>query len=126
MTLQLVAKGKGEMDYDSENDILSFHIKDREYWKSLEFDDIVLDLDKDGFIVGIEIFCPSKMFKMDKESIKRIKNWEFNTKVEKNIIKIQLRFESKLNNMVVKGTENFIREAEYPLRDSEVLCTINA
>ena len=46
----LDAKGNGEVDYDYAHDIILFKVKDREYSKSVEFEDLVLDIDKEGFI----------------------------------------------------------------------------
>ena len=43
----------------------------------VEFEDIVLDIDKEGFITGIQIFNASNMFKVEKESLNEIKNWNF-------------------------------------------------
>ena len=51
----LDAKGKGEYDYDYRNDILLFKIKDRNYLKSLEFENLVIDFDDKGFITGLRI-----------------------------------------------------------------------
>lgn len=123
----LDGKGKGEMDYDYKNDILVFKIKDREYKKSIDFEDIILDLDKEGFITGVQIFDASKLFKMNKAALKNIKKWEFNTKVEDKNIIVQLTFEAlQRNKVLVKGTENIRREAQSPLAPREALCTINA
>ena len=55
---------KMEKWYDKEEDILGIRIKDWKYWKSLELNDgmIVMDIDKGGNILGIEIFEASKTF----------------------------------------------------------------
>ena len=48
-------QGKGEVDYDYKHDILFFKTKDRQYSKSIELlDNIVIDVDKSGFLVGIQ------------------------------------------------------------------------
>ena len=63
-------RGKGEVDYDFKHDILFFKIKDRRYAKSIELlDSIVADVDKDGFLVGIQIFDASKFLKLDKKEL---------------------------------------------------------
>ena len=41
----LAAEGKGEYTYDYLNDILLFKIKDRDYLKSLDFDNLIVDID---------------------------------------------------------------------------------
>ena len=49
-------EAEGEMDYDYANDVLFFKIKDREYDFSIEFQNMVIDVDEEKFIVGIQIF----------------------------------------------------------------------
>jgi len=123
----LDARGKGEVDYDYKNDILFFKVKDREYTRSLEFEDIVLDVDKEGFITGIQLFDASRLFRADKDALMKVRRWEFNTKVEENVITLQLRFEMvKRNKVIVEQGQNLVREATSPLNDSEVLCKIEA
>jgi len=49
--------------YDSEEDILGIHIQDDKYWKSIELPNgIVIDISKEGKIIGIEVFRASKIF----------------------------------------------------------------
>lgn len=121
----LDAKGKGEVDYDYKNDTLFFKIKKRAYQKSLDFGDLVLDVDSEGFITGIQIFEASKIFNMDKNALLKVRRWEFNTKVENKVITVQLSFEVLKRNKVV-ARQNFERETTARLQDSEVLCTIPA
>ncbi len=123
----LDARGKGEVDYDYKNDILFFKVKDREYAKSLEFEEIVLDIDKEGFITGIQLFGASELFRIDKETLRNVRGWEFHIKAESNVITLQLRFEMiKRNKVIVEQGQNMVREATSPLADSEVLCKIEA
>ena len=123
----LDARGKGEVDYDYKNDILFFKVKDREYTRSLEFEDIVLDVDKEGFITGIQLFDASRLFRADKDALMKVRRWEFNTKVEENVITLQLMFEMvKRKKVIVEQGQNLVREATSPLNDSEVLCKIEA
>jgi len=124
-TKHLDARGKGEVDYDYKNDTLFFKIKNRTYLKSLDFGNLVLDVDKEGFITGIQIFDASKLFKMEKDALLKVRSWEFNTKVENKVINVQLSFEVVKRNKVI-ARQNFERETTAQLHDSEVLCTIPA
>ena len=56
--------GEGEMDYDYINDILFFKVKNREYDRSLEFENLVIDIDSENFIIGIQIFDASKFLRI--------------------------------------------------------------
>ncbi len=52
--------------YDSEEDVLGIHIKDKAYWKSVELpNNIIIDISKNGDIIGIEILKASKIFSGD-------------------------------------------------------------
>ena len=52
--------------YDSEEDILGIRIQDKEYWKSIELPNgIVIDISKDGEVIGIEIHNASRIFSGD-------------------------------------------------------------
>ncbi len=120
----LDARGNGEVDYDYVHDILFFKIKDREYFRSIEFEDIVLDIDKESFITGIQIFNASNMFKVEKESLKEIKKWDFDIKVENNVIFVQLAFEIVKRNKVIERVQNIIRKSPSLLKNSEVCVEI--
>ena len=86
----LNAKGKGEYKYDYDNDILLFKIKNRDYLKSIEFENITLDMDTEGYITGIRIFDASKILNVTKIALRKISQFEFSTKVEKNVVFVKL------------------------------------
>jgi len=49
--------------YDEEEDILGIRIQDKAYWKSIELPSgIVIDLSKDGEVIGMEIHRASRIF----------------------------------------------------------------
>ena len=116
----LNAKGNGESDYDYINDILFFKIKDRGYHKSIEFEDIVLDIDKEGFITGIQIFDASEVFKLSKEALREIKKWAFEIKIENNTINIHLIFKVNSRNKIIERGQSIIRKSPSLLKDSEI------
>ena len=59
-----------EQWYDKEEDILGVRLQDKEYWKSVELQNgIIIDISKDGKIIGIEIPQASKMFLKDMKQI---------------------------------------------------------
>lgn len=52
--------------YDKEEDVLGIHIQDKEYWKSVELPNgIIIDISKNGDIIGIEVLRASKIFSGD-------------------------------------------------------------
>jgi|SRR3989344_2160979 len=98
----LNAKGMEEIDYDYSNDIILFKIKDRDYDYSIELEDVVLDIDKEGFITGIQVFDASNIFNASKEALTSIKNWEFKIRTEEKIIYIQLNFAIISRNKIIE------------------------
>lgn len=52
--------------YDKEEDILNVQLQEKGYWKSVELPNgIVIDISKEGNIIGIEILRASKIFSGD-------------------------------------------------------------
>lgn len=52
--------------YDHEEDILGIQLSKKRYWKSIEVaENVVIDISKDGDIVGIEILKAKDAFKQD-------------------------------------------------------------
>lgn len=120
--------GKGEFLYDFNNDILMFKIKDRDYKISAEFQNFVADVDTEGFVTGIRVFDASKVFGVDKYTLKRIVRWRFDTFVEKGMITIRLSFVGQVRNKEVP-VENFTQQLTsslngYNLTDSSVECAV--
>lgn len=69
-------EAEGEMDYDYANDILFFKVKNREYDFSIEFQNMVIDVDKEQFIVGIQLFDASDFLKINKANLRKITKWQ--------------------------------------------------
>lgn len=101
-------EGSGEMDYDFAEDILFFKIKNREYDFSLEFQNIVVDIDKEKFITGMQIFDASKFLRMSKINLREIPKWRFDAKIENNLIELRLNYQIKLRNKISEKKEIII------------------
>jgi len=56
--------------YDAEEDILSIDVAGGDYWKSIELPGgILIDISKDGEVIGLEIWQASKLFLGDKRKV---------------------------------------------------------
>lgn len=121
---QLNARLKGEYNYDYDNDIAVFKVKDRNYLKSIDFDNFIIDIDEEGFITGVRVIDASKVFKINKIGLKNMSDWEFNSSIEDKVISLQLRFSCLLRNKRITQGENFVRETlDSSIQNSEVKCT---
>ncbi len=96
-------EAEGEMDYDYVNDILLFKVKNREYDFSIEFQNMVVDVDEEQFIVGIQIFDASKFLKIGKEHLRKITNWQFKAKLQDNEFRIDLYYQVVVRNQIVNN-----------------------
>lgn len=103
-------EGKGEMDYDYAEDILFFKIKNRDYDFSIEFHNMVIDIDKEKFIVGIQIFEASKFLRMSKINLREIPRWKFNATLNDNTIEIRLDYQVKIRNNIFEKNPIIIQE----------------
>ena len=55
-----------ELWYDAEEDVLGIQLAEKKYWKSIEVsENVVIDVTRDGEIVGIEIFRARDSLKND-------------------------------------------------------------
>ena len=116
-------EGKGEVDYDYKHDILFFKTKDREYAKSIELlDNLVVDVDKEGFLTGIQIFDAAEYLNIDKKSLLSIPNWQFIINVHENIIEIRLVFQIKIRNKIVEKNPIISQQINQKLPNSELIC----
>ncbi len=117
-------QGKGEVDYDFKHDILFFKTKDRKYAKSIELlDSIVVDVDKEGFLVGIQIFDASEFLNLDKKMLLSIPKWRFDANVyDGNKIDIRLIFQIKVRNKIVEKNPIIAQQINQKLPNSELVC----
>ena len=59
-----------EQWYDKEEDVLNMELSDGDYWKSIELPNgIIIDLDKNGKILSIEILRASQIFSGDAKKV---------------------------------------------------------
>lgn len=117
-------KGEGEIDYDLKQDILFFKTKYREYVKSIEIDNITLDVDSKGFITGIQIFEASKFLKIPKQALVNIPKWRFQATVFEGRLEVRLVFQVKVRNKIVEKNPIIMESLKESLPNSKLVCAI--
>src|SRR5262245_57429400 len=117
-------KEKGELDYDYKYDILLFKVSEREYVKSIELENVILDIDKENFIVAIQILEASKFLKLSKTALMKIPNWEFTAKVEGGKIEIRLTYQMMVRNKIIEKNPIIMQQINEPLPNSELMCKV--
>lgn len=115
---------KGEIDYDYKHDILFFKTTEREYAKSIELENIVLDIDKEGFIVGIQIFEASKFLDVSKNVLLKIPEWRFQASVNEGRIEIRLMFQVVVRNKIIEKNPIIMESISEPLPNSQMVCAV--
>jgi len=118
-----ILEAEGEMDYDYVNDILLFKVKDREYDFSLEFQNMVIDVDSEKFIVGIQLFDASQFLGIPKINLREIPKWQFKARVEKGIIELRLFYQLKIRNRIIERTPIIIQENKSNLPSPQMVTT---
>ncbi len=117
-------EAEGEMDYDYVNDILFFKVKDREYDFSFEFQNMVIDVDKEKFITGIQLFDASEFLGMQKINLREIPKWQFKAKINKGVIELRLFYQLKVRNRIIEKTPIIIQENKANLPSPQMVATI--
>lgn len=117
-------EAEGEMDYDYANDILFFKIKDREYAFSVEFQNMVVDIDKEQFVVGIQIFEASKFLGMSKLNLREIPKWQFKSKIEGGVIEVRLNYQVQIRNKIFEKNPIIVQENKSGLPSPQMVRSI--
>jgi len=94
----LKAPGKGQFIYDYKHDILLFKIKGRNYKRSVEFKNFVIDIDDEEFVTGIRFFSACKLLGVERFVLTKIMEGEFSARIEKDAISVTLKFVAKYRN----------------------------
>jgi len=119
-----ILEAEGEMDYDYVNNILFFKVKNREYNFSIEFQNMVIDIDKEQFVVGIQIFDASKFLRMPKINLREIPKWQFKAKIDKGIIELRLNYQLQIRNKIFEKSPIIIQENKSGLPSPQIVTTI--
>ena len=117
-------KGKGQFDYDYKHDILFFKTAEREYDRSIELENIALDIDKEDFIVGIQIFEASEFLSIKKEILLKIPHWEFKASVNEGIIEVRLAFKIVVRNKIIEKNPIIMQPVSKSLPSSQLVCEV--
>lgn len=78
-----------KMNYDEEEDILVLS-KTRKIKASIDLEDFVIDIDNNGFIVGIEILNASHNLSLNEEQLKNLKKASMNVVYKPNYVYISI------------------------------------
>jgi len=111
---------KIKIDYDYENDSLLVYKEGVKSKKTLDLDDILIDFDENGDVVGIEILNASKLFNVDKyDLLKNLIKFEAVGKITKDLITLNIKLyllrrkKEIIKESVVKGLNNIgLKEGE--------------
>ncbi len=115
-------EAEGEMDYDYVNDILFFKVKNREYSFSIEFQNMVIDIDKDKFVVGIQIFEASEFLGISKLNLREVPKWQFKARVEDEIMELRLNYQLQIRNKIYEKSPIIIQENRSGLPSPQMVC----
>ena len=112
----------GECDYDYKYDILFFKVKGRQYLKSIELGNLIIDLDSEKFLNGIQILEASKFLGLEREKLREILTWNFVGRIEDNKIELRLAFQVKSRNLIIEKNPIIIQNINENLPNSQIAC----
>ncbi|MDD5163357.1 MAG: DUF2283 domain-containing protein [Candidatus ainarchaeum sp.] len=87
---------KFKLDYDFEEDLLFLYDENKKSKGSIEFGELVVDLEKNGKIVALEIFDASKYFtdltdrKITRQMLSKIENASFSCIEKKGTVFVKI------------------------------------
>ena len=112
----------GECDYDYKYDILFFKVKGRQYLKSIELGNLIIDLDSEKFLNGIQVLEASKFLGLEREKLREILTWNFVGRIEDNKIEVRLEFQVKSRNLIIEKNSIIIQNINDDLPNSQIVC----
>jgi|TARA_B100002003_G_C13772206_1_gene382979 uncharacterized protein YuzE len=112
----------GDFDYDSRNDIIFFKVKDREYSHSIELSSLVIDLDKEDFIVGLQIINASEIFQISKDILRGVNGFRLQARINEGVIQINLSFGTVSRNNKIEYKPIIFERVDENFPDSEMIC----
>ena len=117
-------EAKGKMDYDYVNDILFFKLDNREYSYSLEFQNMVIDVDEEDFIVGIQIFDASTFLNISRANLRIIPKWQFKSKVDNGVVELRLFYQISIRNKIIEKNPIIIQENTSEISSPQMVATV--
>lgn len=88
-------------DYDFQNDTIFFYGDSDKYKFSMDLDGIILDVNEDNDIVGIEILDASKKFKFSKSDLRDISEFRATIKTNEKNIEVNMKLEIIKRNKLI-------------------------
>jgi len=118
-----ILNAEGEWDYDFLSDILFFKVKNREYAYSIELKNLVIDVDNENYITGLQIFNASTFLNVDKQVLRQMSSWKLEANVEQNTAEIRLIFNVIYRNKLIEKNPILIQPLNQEVPDSRLICT---
>jgi len=108
------------------NDILFFKVFEREYSRSMEINNIVLDLDKENFIVGIQILEASEFLNTSKSNLLKVPKWAFQASINEGEIEVRLEFQILVRNKLIEKNPIIMQPTMGYLPNSTLTCEMGS
>ena len=85
---------------------------------------MVIDVDEEKFVVGIQIFNASKFLRLSRINLREIPKWQFKTKIEDGIIELRLNYQIEIRNRIFEKNPIIIQENKSGLPSPQMVQTI--
>jgi hypothetical protein len=81
----------------------------------------MIDIDKEDFIVGIQIFDASKFLRLSKTALRNVPKWEFQASVIDNVIEFRLLFQTVYRNKTIERNPIIMAESDRDISNSKLM-----
>lgn len=106
MTETIIKRKVDAADYDAQNDSFFVYSKEAKYKSSIDLGDIILDIDEDNSIMGVEILGASLKFGISKYDVQHYRRLNVTIEITEKVIDVKLTLSFlKRNTEVSRFTE---------------------
>ena len=86
---------------------------------------MVIDIDEEKFITGIQLFNVSEFLGIKKEYLRQIPRWQFKSRIYNNTIELRLFYQISVRNKIIEKNPIIIQQNTTNLPSPQMVATIN-
>jgi len=85
---------------------------------------MVIDVDNEKFITGIQIFEASEFLGISRVNLRAIPKWQFKSKIDNGVIELRLNYQIEIRNKIYEKSPIIIQDNRSGLPSPQMVSTI--
>ena len=85
---------------------------------------MIIDVDKEKFIVGIQIFDAAEFLGIPKVNMRIIPKWKFKARINNGVIEVRLFYQINVRNQIIEKSPIIIQENRANLPSPQMVATV--